>query len=125
MELKLLEDGDMVALAFKVVNDSHRGRLVYFRVFSGSLKRRSALHNATKRRKEQPSKLLRIFADHVVETERAGAGDIIAAVSISDILLVVGDIHENPGGTAVGEKLTLPWMSFGIVAGWIEVYRDR
>lgn len=72
-----------LAYAFKVTHDKHRGRLVHFRAFSGSLdKARTSFFNTTKRMKESPKKLLRVLADSFAEVESVDTGDIFAAVSL-------------------------------------------
>jgi len=47
------DDGEFVALAFKIVADPFVGRLCYFRVYSGTLSAGSYVYNATKGTKER------------------------------------------------------------------------
>ena len=51
------------ALAFKVVHDTHRGSVVFARVYSGTLRARDTLLNSSTDEKERPSQLLSIQAD--------------------------------------------------------------
>lgn len=77
-----------LAYAFKVTHDKHRGRMVHLRAFAGGLNRlRVTFLNTTKKKKEIPTKLLRVLADRYIEIESISAGDIFAAVS--SILLLV------------------------------------
>lgn len=70
-----------LAYAFKVSHDKHRGRLVHFRAFCGSLEKcRGPFLNTTKGKKETPTKLLRVLADKYEEMDTISSGDIFAAV---------------------------------------------
>lgn len=74
--------GPMLALAFKVVHDPHRGKVVYFRSFSGAMCfARNPLYNLTAGRKEMPTALLRVMADRTIPVDNVATGDIFAAVS--------------------------------------------
>ena len=53
----------MCALAFKVVNDKDKGLVTFFRVYSGILKNRMKLKNATLNQNERVSGLFRVRAD--------------------------------------------------------------
>src|SRR3954467_6907950 len=48
------------ALAFKVMSDPYVGKLTYFRVYSGTLKAGSHVHNATTGRKERIGRILQM-----------------------------------------------------------------
>ncbi len=71
-----------LALAFKVVSDPHRGHLVFFRVYSGSLQLKQALTNVPRRRKEKVQKLLQIHANKTQEIQEVSVGSIAAAVGL-------------------------------------------
>lgn len=53
----------LCALAFKVVNDKDKGLVTFFRVYSGILKNRMKLKNATLNENERVSGLFRVRAD--------------------------------------------------------------
>lgn len=55
--------GKLCALAFKVVNDKEKGLVTFFRVYSGVLKNRMKLKNATLNQNERISGLFRVKAD--------------------------------------------------------------
>jgi elongation factor G len=76
--------GDLLALAFKVTHDAHRGQLVYMRAFCGELASpsRVPLFNVSKGRKEVPTALLRVMADDAVDASAISTGDIFAAVGM-------------------------------------------
>jgi elongation factor G len=74
--------GQLFALAFKVTHDSHRGKLVFMRAFSGHLNdRKATFYNTSARKTEVPTALLRIMADDAIHVDEIHTGDIFAAVS--------------------------------------------
>ena len=95
----------LLALAFKVVDDAHRGSLVFTRVYSGELALRDQIQNCTKDRKERVSKLLQMHANKTTEVDRCGPGDIVA---------VVGTKFTTTGDTLIlskdKEQVVLPGM---------------
>lgn len=64
------------ALAFKVVNDSKRGVLVYVRVYSGSIDRGATLFNTNLGLAERAPRLLKMYANDAVEVDSVTAGQI-------------------------------------------------
>lgn len=73
------------ALAFKVAGDSYSGKLTYFRVYSGKLKKGEKIRNATKNTIERIGRLLRIHADSREDIEVVQAGDIVATVGLKEV----------------------------------------
>lgn len=78
------QNDHFVAYAFKVIHDRHRGRLVFFRVITGSLPRKMMMLNTTTGQKEMPTRLLRVFADKYVDIESVAVGDLFAAVGLKN-----------------------------------------
>lgn len=70
------------ALAFKIATDPFVGKLIFFRVYSGTLKSGSYILNSTKDSKERIGRLLQMYADKRAEIEEVHAGDIAAAVGL-------------------------------------------
>ena len=68
------------ALAFKVQADPHMGKLVYFRVYSGSINAGSYVLNVTKDRKERLGRILQMHANQRENRSDIYAGDIAAAI---------------------------------------------
>jgi elongation factor G len=64
------------ALAFKVVNDTKRGVLVYVRVYSGSIDRGSTLYNTNLGVAERAPRLLKMYASDAVEVDSIASGQI-------------------------------------------------
>jgi len=72
------------ALAFKIVTDPYVGRLVYFRVYSGSMKAGSPIYNATKGIRERMGRILLMHANHREDSDAIEAGEIAAAVGLKN-----------------------------------------
>ncbi len=93
---KASADEPLLALAFKVMFDTHRGPLVFVRVYSGRLRVKDAILNVTRDRKEKIQKLLQVHANKTTEVEEVSAGNIVAAVGLKftttgDTLVLAGD----------------------------------
>jgi elongation factor G len=71
------------ALAFKIATDPY-GNLTYFRVYSGVLEKGSYVYNARSQKKERIGRILRMHANHREDIDAIGAGDIAAAVGMTD-----------------------------------------
>ncbi len=81
-------DEPFSALAFKIVSDKF-GRLTYIRVYSGRLQKGSYVLNSGKGKKERISRILQMHANTRKDLDFAEAGDIVAAIGMSDT--VTGD----------------------------------
>ena len=100
-------DSGFAALAFKTVSDPYIGRLVYFRVYSGSAKSGSMVFNATKGRRERLGRLVEMHANRREEIAEVTAGQIIAAVGLKDT--TTGDtICGSVDDAVVLETITFP-----------------
>lgn len=74
----------LAALAFKIATDPFVGKLVFIRVYSGTLKAGSYVLNIATGKKERISRLVRLHANSREEIDEIKAGDIAAAVGIKD-----------------------------------------
>jgi elongation factor G len=74
------DDAPFAALAFKVVSDPFVGRLVYLRIYSGTVTAGSSVLNSTRGDKERVGRLLLMHANHHEEIEQADAGSIVATM---------------------------------------------
>ena len=72
------------ALAFKVVTDPHVGRLVYVRIYSGTLKAGETIYNISKETSERVGKLVLMHADQRELVDEAFAGEIVAVVGVKE-----------------------------------------
>ena len=77
------ENGPLAALAFKVQADPHVGKLTYMRVYSGTLKAGSYVMNTTKGRRERIGRLLQLHANSREQREEVYAGELVAAIGLS------------------------------------------
>ena len=78
------DDAPLAALAFKVATDPYVGRLVFLRIYSGTIRTGGTVTNVTKGNRERMGRLLRMHANSREELEEVGAGDICAAVGLKD-----------------------------------------
>ena len=78
------EDGPLAALAFKVATDPYVGRLVFLRVYSGSVKSGASVQNVSRKNRERMGRLLLMHANHREELESVDAGNICAAVGLKN-----------------------------------------
>ena len=72
------------ALAFKVATDPFVGRLVFLRVYSGTVKAGAVVNNITKNERERMGRLLRMHANSREELEEVTAGNICAAIGLKN-----------------------------------------
>ncbi len=75
-------DDPLTVLAFKVVTDPFVGRLVYVRVYSGTLKTGELVLNATRGERERIGRLLRMHANYREEIEILRTGELGAVVGL-------------------------------------------
>uniref|UniRef100_A0A3P8VZ93 Ribosome-releasing factor 2, mitochondrial n=1 Tax=Cynoglossus semilaevis TaxID=244447 RepID=A0A3P8VZ93_CYNSE len=80
---------DLCALAFKVVHEKQRGPVVFLRIYSGTLKPQTAVHNINRNSTERMTRLLVPFADQHVEVASMTAGNIAMTVGLKQT--VTGD----------------------------------
>src|ERR671939_674005 len=78
------ENGPLAALAFKVQADPHVGKLTYVRVYSGTLKAGSYVMNTTKGKRERVGRLLQLHANSREQRDEVYAGELVAAIGLSD-----------------------------------------
>ena len=74
----------MAALAYKVATDPYVGRLVFLRVYSGTVKAGAVVSNITKNERERMGRLLRMHANSREELEEVTAGNICAAIGLKN-----------------------------------------
>ncbi len=80
------DDGqEFCGLAFKLWTDSFVGKLVFFRVYRGLLKKGSAVLNARTGRRERINRLLLIQAEKRIDVETIYSGDIAAIVGVRNV----------------------------------------
>jgi elongation factor G len=85
MTLKHSDTEPLSALAFKLQDDKFVGQLVFFRVYSGSVKAGSYVYNSTTGNKERVGRIVRLMADKRTEIDEVFAGEIAAGVGFKDV----------------------------------------
>ncbi|MGH7996533.1 MAG: elongation factor G [Opitutaceae bacterium] len=76
----------LAGLAFKLWTDPFVGKLVFFRVYTGVLKRGMSLYNPRTRRTERLSRLVLMRAMDREEIDAAYSGDICALVGVREVI---------------------------------------
>ena len=99
-------DEPFAALAFKTVADAFIGRLVYFRVYSGSIETGAMVYNATNGRRERMGRIVRMHAQRREEMKEVGAGEIAAAVGLKET--ATGDTICDRQAPVVLETISFP-----------------
>src|SRR6266700_3203517 len=79
------DSGKFCSLAFKLWTDPYVGKLVFFRVYSGQIKKGDIIYNPRTRKRERVSRVMMIQADKRIDVETTFAGDIAALVGLRNI----------------------------------------
>ena len=79
------DNAKFCSLAFKLWSDKFVGKLVFFRVYSGTVSKGDQVYNPRTRRKERVGRLIQIQADEHKDIDTCYAGDIAAIVGIKNI----------------------------------------
>ncbi len=99
-------DGPFSAIAFKVMTDPYVGKLTFFRVYSGTLKKGTQILNATSGKKERIGRILFMHADSREDVEEVRAGDIAAGVGVKQVH--TGDTFCDTDHPVILEKMEFP-----------------
>ncbi|MEE1120142.1 MAG: elongation factor G [Prevotella sp.] len=94
------------ALAFKIATDPYVGRLVFFRVYSGTVSAGSYVFNPRSGKKERVSRLFQMHSNKQNPVEEIAAGDIGSGVGFKDIR--TGDTLCSEEHPIVLESMTFP-----------------
>ncbi len=94
------------ALAFKIATDPFVGKLVFFRIYSGTLETGSYILNASTGKKERLGRILRMHANHREEVKEMYTGEIAAAVGLKGT--TTGDTLCDPEHPIILEKIVFP-----------------
>ena len=78
------DNGKFIALAFKLWSDKF-GRLVFFRVYSGCVKKGDTIYNPRTRKSERVGRLIQIQASVHKDIDACYSGDIAALVGVKDV----------------------------------------
>jgi elongation factor G len=94
------------SLAFKLWTDPYAGKLVFFRVYSGHLKKGDTIYNPRTRKRERVSRLMVIQGSERKDINEVYAGDIAALVGLRNI--TTGDTLCNEDYDVTLEPPTFP-----------------
>ncbi len=80
------DNAKLAGLAFKLWTDPFVGKLVFYRVYTGTLQKGTSLYNPRTRRSERVSRLVLMRAMDREEIDTAYSGDICALVGVKDVI---------------------------------------
>jgi elongation factor G len=95
-----------LALVFKIQYDREAGPLAFVRVYSGVLRKSTAVLNISKKKRERINRLLRMHANRPEELQELQAGDIGVIVGFK--LAQTGDTIGSEGAQILLEKMSFP-----------------
>ncbi len=98
--------GHLVGLAFKVQTDKYLGRLIYIRVYSGTLKKGGSFVNMTNGKRERVTRILQMMSNRKHDKEDLHAGDIGAIVGPK--FLFTGDTITDGQINVMLNKMNFP-----------------
>jgi len=99
-------DAAFSALAFKSVPDPFIGRLVYLRVYSGSIESGSSVFNSTQGIRERLGRVVKMHANDREDIQTIRAGDIVAAIGLKNT--TTGDTICDQNNPIVLEQISFP-----------------
>ncbi|CAN5849148.1 elongation factor G [soil metagenome] len=85
VEARPNDNEKFVSLAFKLWSDKFVGKLVFFRVYSGCVKKGDVVYNPRTRRTERVGRLIQIQANVHKDIDCCYSGDIAAMVGIKNV----------------------------------------
>lgn len=96
----------VAGLAFKLFTDPYVGKLVFFRIYQGTLEKGTTLINTRTGRTERISRLMVMHADRREDIDKAYSGDIVALIGVKDVR--TGDTLAAKGLDVILEPPTFP-----------------
>jgi elongation factor G len=100
------DNNKFCSLAFKLWTDPYAGKLVFFRVYSGQLKKGDTIYNPRTRKRERVSRLMVIQGSERKDITEVYAGDIAALVGLRNI--TTGDTLADEDYDVTLEPPTFP-----------------
>ena len=94
------------ALAFKIMTDPFVGKLCFFRVYSGSVQKGTAVYNSTKDSDERFGRILQMHANERADIDVCYAGDIAAVVGVKNT--TTGDTFCDEKNPIILESMVFP-----------------
>jgi len=106
VEIQCDPKGPLVALAFKVQIDKYVGKLVYIRVYSGTLKKGDSFVNQTTGKRERVARILQMMSNRKNDLDQLHAGDIGAVVGPKQ--LITGDTITSDNMHVLLSRMNFP-----------------
>ena len=100
------EKDQPLGLVFKIQTDREAGPLCFIRMYSGSIKKGTAVFNITKHKRERINRLLRMHSNRHESIDEVKAGDIAVVVGFK--LAQTGDTIGSEGYQVLLEKMEFP-----------------
>ncbi|MEM7147672.1 MAG: elongation factor G [Verrucomicrobiota bacterium] len=100
------DSGKFCALAFKLWSDKYVGKLVFIRVYSGTISKGDMVYNPRTRKRERVGRLIQIQSDDMKDVETVYSGDIAAIVGIKNV--TTGDTLAQAGFDILLEPPAFP-----------------
>ena len=100
------DDEPFSALAFKIMTDPFVGKLCFFRVYSGSVSKGTAVYNSTKDSDERFGRILQMHANERSDLDIVYAGDIAAVVGVKNT--TTGDTFCDDKHPIILESMVFP-----------------
>ena len=100
------DDGEVAALAFKIMTDPFVGQLTFTRVYRGQLESGTYVMNSTKMKKERIGRLLKMHANNREEVTELYAGEIGAVVGLKTT--ITGDTLASDKDPVILERMEFP-----------------
>lgn len=88
------EQESVAGVVFKISHDAQMGKTAYVRLYSGTLRNRDSVVNATKGVQEKISQIRKFYGEKYVDTGILKAGDIAAVYGMPNAS--VGDVLGDP-----------------------------
>ena len=100
------DDEPFSALAFKIMTDPFVGKLCFFRVYSGSVQKGTAVYNSSKDSDERFGRILQMHANERADIDVCYAGDIAAVVGVKNT--TTGDTFCDEKHPIILESMVFP-----------------
>ena len=100
------DNAPFAALAFKIASDTNVDRIVYCRIYSGTLGRGSRIYNVVNGKTERITRILQMHANKQQVRDTAYAGDIVALVGLRSTK--TGDTLTFPEHPILLESISFP-----------------
>ena len=100
------DDEPFSALAFKIMTDPFVGKLCFFRVYSGSVAKGTAVYNSVKDSDERFGRILQMHANERSDIDVCYAGDIAAVVGVKNT--TTGDTFCDEKHPIILESMVFP-----------------